>query len=111
MLQGGHVDGVHVHLRGKAAPVSSDSRSDRRESHLEGFDTGDDLVQHLAVAKYALTVGDTERAMASIDAALALSRASLDQLVTAPGADAGRSFAGRLVRNNPAPAPRRRPSG
>jgi hypothetical protein len=73
------------------------------------FDAGDDLVQHLAVAKYALTVGDAERAMASIDAALALSRATLDQLVSATGADAAPSFAGSLVRDNPAPSPRPRP--
>ena len=34
----------------------------------------DDLVQHLAVAKYALEAGDTSRAHEAVDAAMAIAR-------------------------------------
>ncbi len=41
----------------------------------------DDLVQQLAIAKYALVAGDTEQAMGAIDAALTTSRESLTEHV------------------------------
>jgi hypothetical protein len=48
----------------------------RRSEHAEGMQAEelDDLVQHLAVAKYALEAGDTARAHEAVDAAMAVAR-------------------------------------
>jgi hypothetical protein len=57
----------------------------------------DEVVQDLAAAKYALTVGDSDRAMAAIDGALATARlmlATLLDLVTPPDLP---TYAGALV--------------
>jgi hypothetical protein len=62
---------------------------------LEG---SDNLVQQLSIAKYALTVGDTDQAMDAIDAALSSSRGTLSDLVR-PG---GPLHDAALVRTTPA---------
>jgi hypothetical protein len=74
---------------------------DLNAAHREALQTSDDLVQHLAVAKYALAIGEVDLAASAVDAALSLSRAALSQHV-----EAGRSstYAGSLVRNTPATA-------
>jgi hypothetical protein len=76
-----------------------------RSIHGEGnadLERSDNLVQQLSIAKYALTVGDTDQAMDAIDAALSTSRGSLSDLVRPGGPlhDATRS--GALVRSTAA---------
>jgi hypothetical protein len=44
------------------------------------LETGDDLVQLLTVAKYALAAGETEQAERAVDAALSLSRKAITEL-------------------------------
>ncbi len=44
------------------------------------LDHGDDLVQLLTVAKYALAAGETEHAERALDAALTLSRKAITEL-------------------------------
>ena len=45
----------------------------------------DDLVQQLAVAKYALEAGEPDRASAAVDAAMAIARRVLTRTQSAPG--------------------------
>jgi hypothetical protein len=68
------------------------------ESDDADLERSDNLVQQLAIAKYALTVGDTGQAMDAIDAALSTSRGSLSDLVR-PG---GPLHDAALVRTTPA---------
>jgi hypothetical protein len=46
----------------------------------DAADLGDDLVQLLAVAKYALSLGDAERATVAVDTALGMARAAITAL-------------------------------
>jgi Cdc6-like AAA superfamily ATPase len=51
----------------------------------------DDLVQHLAVAKYALEAGDSDRASSALDSAMEIARRVLTrnhQAKAGPAADA-----------------------
>lgn len=76
---------------------------------------GDEVVQQLTVAKYALSVGDQARAMDAIDDALGLARHALSKLLDIVCPPEGLSRAGALVRPGAAgaaelpapPAPRR----
>ncbi|HEX3823877.1 MAG TPA: hypothetical protein VHV79_05385 [Mycobacteriales bacterium] len=74
------------------------------ESHPEHvyrstLESGDDVVQLLCIAKYALTAGEPARAMSAIDAALEIARHSLSDLLVATGAPQGSSHAGGMVRS------------
>jgi hypothetical protein len=75
---------------------------DPARAHRRALDQGDEVVQQLAVAKYALSIGDTVRAMAAIDAALGTSRRTLTDLLNLLGPPDNPSFAGVLVRRTPA---------
>jgi hypothetical protein len=66
------------------APDGADTRSGE-DVHALALHREDEVVQQLAVAKYALTIGDMARAMAAIDAALATARRSLTQLLAVVG--------------------------
>jgi hypothetical protein len=66
------------------------------------LERGDEIVQQLSIAKYALVVGDTEQAMGAIDAALSTSRGSLSELADASAAPHHSTYAGALVRTTPA---------
>ena len=57
----------------------------------------DDLVQHLAVAKYALEAGDTGRAGEAVDAAMAIARRVLTRTQAKGGTAADES----MVRSYP----------
>jgi hypothetical protein len=57
----------------------------------------DDLVQHLAVAKYALEAGETERAGNAVDAAMAVAR----RVLTRKQAERGPAADGSMVRSRP----------
>jgi hypothetical protein len=86
---------------------SDDDRAPSPESDHAAHDgaaleRGDDIVQQLTIAKYALTVGDTEQAMDAIDAALTTSRGSLSELAGANGPPHNLTFAGALVRTTAA---------
>jgi hypothetical protein len=79
-----------------ASPRHLETDPDR--AHRAALERGDEVVQQLAIAKYALTIGDTERAMAAIDAALATSRRSLTDLLRTVRSAHRPSLAGVLVR-------------
>jgi hypothetical protein len=66
------------------------------------LERGDEIVQQLSIAKYALAAGDTEQAMGAIDAALTTSRGSLSELAGAAGPLHNPTYAGSLVRSTPA---------
>jgi hypothetical protein len=74
------------------------------EHHDAALERGDDIVQHLSIAKYALTLGDTAQAMAAIDAALSSSRGSLSKLAGTSRPTHQASYAGTLVRTSAAGA-------
>ena len=57
----------------------------------------DDLVQHLAVAKYALEAGDSSRAAEAVDAAMAIAR----RVLTRNQAERGPVAEGSMVRSYP----------
>ena len=63
-----------------------------RDAYIVQAEDLDDLVQRLAVAKYALAAGDQAAATEAVDAALALAR----QLMTREHGDS-------LLRTRPAP--------
>jgi hypothetical protein len=75
-------------------------------AHKRGLRRSDEVVQQLTVAKYALTIGDTPRAMAAIDAALGTARRSLSDLLDLLNPpqrrQAGDRFAGTMVRETAA---------
>jgi hypothetical protein len=74
-------------------------------AHKRGLRRSDEVVQQLAVAKYALTVGDIPRAMAAIDAALGTARRSLSDLLdllNPPQQRQPGTFAGAMVRDTAA---------
>jgi hypothetical protein len=75
---------------------------DLNAAHREALQSSDDLVQHLAVAKYALAIGDVDLAASAVDAALNLSRAALSKQVETP--ESSSTYAGAMVRNAPAAA-------
>jgi hypothetical protein len=71
-------------------------------AHKRGLRRSDEVVQQLAVAKYALTVGDIPRAMAAIDAALGTARRSLSDLLdllNPPQQRQPGTYAGSMVRD------------
>jgi hypothetical protein len=81
-------------------PVAGrDGEGRERESALE---RGDEIVQQLSIAKYALAVGDMAQAIDAIDAALATSRDSLSELAGDGGRPEHASYAGALVRSTAA---------
>jgi hypothetical protein len=63
------------------------------------LESGDDVVQQLCIAKYALAAGDTERAISAVDAALEMSRHSLSDLLGNANSPDAVSHAGTLVRS------------
>jgi hypothetical protein len=71
-----------------------------RSAFQRALERGDDLVQTLTVAKYALCAGDVERAMVALDTALATSRAALTEMTTALSDQP--MLAATLVRTAPA---------
>jgi hypothetical protein len=75
---------------------------DPQREHRAALERQDDVVQQLAVAKYALTVGDIERAMAAIDAALGTARRTLSDLLDMVAEPDSASYGGRLMRSSPA---------
>jgi hypothetical protein len=92
-------------------PDDTDQAIARRQQEL--LERGDDVVQQLTVAKFALALGDVAAADAAVDAALSHSRRALTDMVDTPG---NSDHAGKLVRTEPAgpvkpPRPRRRRSG
>jgi hypothetical protein len=81
----------------------------RRQQEL--LERGDDVVQQLTAAKFALALGDVAAADAAVDAALTHSRRSLTDMVDTPERS---DHAGKLVRTEPSgpvkpprPRPRR----
>jgi hypothetical protein len=95
---------VDVALRSTGSDDSSALSSDAGGEARDGtaLDRGDEIVQQLTIAKYALTVGDTVQAMDAIDAALTTSRGSLSELAGANGPPHNPTFAGALVRTTAA---------
>jgi hypothetical protein len=86
---------------------SNDEAAESAEPSLQArqgaaLERGDEIVQQLTIAKYALTVGDTEQAMDAIDAALTTSRGSLSELAGTTGPPHSPTFAGSLVRTTAA---------
>jgi 3-oxoacyl-ACP reductase-like protein len=75
-----------------ATPVAADFRG--------ALERGDDLVQALTVAKYALHAHDLARAADSIDTALAMARRALTDLVETAGSQS--VLAASLVRRTSA---------
>jgi hypothetical protein len=75
------------------------AESDSEHVYRTTLESGDDVVQLLCIAKYALTAGEPARAMYAIDAALEIARHSLSDLLVATGAPSGSSHAGGLVRS------------
>jgi hypothetical protein len=63
------------------------------------MELGDEVVQQLAVAKYALSVGDQVRAMDALDSALSIARHSLSKLLDLVCPPETMSRAGALVRH------------
>src|SRR3954469_22022358 len=66
----------------------------------------DNLVQHLAVAKYALEADDKARAAEALDAAMVIGR----RLLTREQAENGPLSAESMVRTRPSPSPGRAPA-
>jgi hypothetical protein len=64
------------------------------------LERGDDLVQALTVAKYALCASQLDTAAAAVDAALAMARHSLTELADVAGSQS--VLAASLVRRAPA---------
>jgi hypothetical protein len=75
------------------------------EANGSALERGDEIVQQLSIAKYALAVGDTEQAMDAIDAALTTSRGSLSELAVANREPHNPTYAGSQLRSTPAAAP------
>jgi hypothetical protein len=71
---------------------------DQAETPSAALERGDDIVQQLSIAKYALAVGDTEQAMEAIDAALTTSRGSLTELAEVNAGADNPTYAGAFVR-------------
>lgn len=72
----------------------------------DAAELGDDLVQLLTVAKIALEVGDPERAISSLDAALAIARQAMTDLSEAVLAVEGnQTMLGFALRSRPTPGP------
>lgn len=72
-------------------PPNDGGAAAAEDLHLLALRREDEVVQQLAVAKYALTIADMERAMAAIDAALVMARRSLTQLLGVVGTTPGPS--------------------
>jgi hypothetical protein len=70
-------------------------------TYQDALELGDDLVQTLTIAKYALCVGDTAQAMEAIDSALADARRAITELVEAT-TDAAEPLPGSVVRRTAA---------
>ena len=93
----------------------ADEPAEPLRSHRRAMEHGDEVVQQLTVAKYALSVGDQARAMNAIDDALGLARHSLSKLLDIVCPPEAPTRAGALVRNGVVggqelpdpPAPRR----
>lgn len=68
-------------------------------AHRRAMELGDEVVQQLAVAKYALSVADVPRAISAIDAALGIARHSLSSLLDVVCPPDAFSRAGALVRH------------
>jgi hypothetical protein len=76
----------------------TDEQSEPHRSHRRAMERGDEVVQQLAVAKYALSIGDQARTMAAIDAALDIARHSLSKLLDVVCPPESLTRAGALVR-------------
>lgn len=100
-----------------AAPPG-DGKADHAEephrSHRRAMEFGDEVVQQLTIAKYALSVGDQGRAIEALDAALGIARHSLSKLLDLVCPPEAMTRAGALVRQTaagttelpPSPTPR-----
>jgi hypothetical protein len=95
-------DGEHLPRRAGDASCDHPAALERDRMQRAALERGDDLVQHLAIAKYALSVGDTARAMTALDTALGIARHSLSELVSASGPAHAPSYAGSLIRSTAA---------
>lgn len=76
---------------------------DMKERQLQALEINDNVVQGLAVAKYALDAGDDARARETLDATLAKARTLVGELLGEQGSDT-RLGAGDLRRARPAHA-------
>ena len=81
----------------KGPGLFNDMKADRRQA----MELNDDVVQSLAVAKYALSLGQPERAMAAIDQSLESARSIITTLLGEQGR-AGSLGPGDLVRQRAA---------
>ena len=89
----------------RATPRYSDNWSQRvmapaagnRHACVMRAEELDDLVQHLAVAKYALEAGDPARAEDAVDAAVAIAR----RVLTRKQSERGPAAAESMVRERP----------
>jgi hypothetical protein len=86
---------------GAVAGHSDRPHRDAEQAHRRALVRSDEIVQQLAVAKYALTVGATDRGMAAIDAALGIARQTLTDLLDMVNPPGAASYAGALVRDCP----------
>jgi hypothetical protein len=84
-------------LATSASPSCPDAELE--QARRAALESGDEVVQQLTIAKYALTVGDTARAMTAIDSALEVSRHSLTELLGTVRRPGMMGFAGALVRS------------
>jgi hypothetical protein len=80
---------------------SADSGGVPHDVQQATLEQADDVVQHLTVATYALSVGDLSSASSAVDAALAASRHVVTDLCDA-SQDSHGHRAGHLVRREPA---------
>lgn len=78
---------------------TADELAEPHRSHQRAMEHSDEVVQQLAVAKYALSVGDQGRAMEALDAALSMARHSLSKLLDLVCPPQTATRAGALVRH------------
>jgi hypothetical protein len=78
---------------------------DAQHAHHRALARSDEIVQQLAVAKYALSIGEPARAMVAIDAALDFARQTLSDLLDLVSPPEATSYAGSMVRSLPAQLP------
>jgi hypothetical protein len=96
-------------MTSRIPPPPSDAERAVARRQQELLERGDNVVQQLTAAKFALALGDVAAADAAVDAALSQSRRSLTDMIDTPELS---DHAGKLVRTEPAGSakpPRPRP--
>jgi hypothetical protein len=78
-------DGEHTPRRDTDLRCNHPAALERDRTSHAALERGDELVQQLAIAKYALSIGQTERSMRALDLALTLARSALSDLMDAVG--------------------------